>query len=296
MAKRKNIKAEVSGGTFISDDNTLTLYFQEINRIPMMSKEEEEKTARLAAGGNAAARERMVNSNLRFVIMVAKKYQGKGLPLEDLIGEGNIGLLNAIRNFDVEKGYRFITYAVWWIRQAIIRAIQEKGRMIRLPSNKTKVLSRIERSKQLLQNEPGWSTDNEVGEIARFLDITPEKTADLIDISHEVVSLDDPVARCEESLTIKDLIEDENQRNSPVERAINTILRDDVEKILNKLGKKTAAILRNRYGLGDSGALTLKEIGNNYNLSRERVRQIEKRALRQLMQSSQTKRLESYIA
>ena len=296
MTKKKKIKAEVHCGTLISDENTLSFYFQEINRIPMMSKEEEEKTARLAAEGNVAAREKMVNSNLRFVIMVAKKFQGKGLPLEDLIGEGNIGLMNAIRNFDVEKGYRFITYAVWWIRQAIIRAIHEKGRMIRLPSNKTKALSRIERSRQLLQNEPGWSTDNEVYEIAKFLDITPDKAEDLIGISHEVVSLDDPVARCDESLTIKDLIEDENQRNSPVEKAINTVLREDVEEILNRLGEKTAAILRNRYGLGDSGALTLKEIGNNYNLSRERVRQIEKRALRQLLQSSQTKRLESYIA
>jgi len=261
-----------------------------------MNKEEEEKTAKLAAKGNKAAKEKLVNSNLRFVIMVAKKYQGKGLPLEDLIGEGNLGLLNAVKNFDVEKGYRFITYAVWWIRQAIIKAIHEKGRMIRLPSNKNKELSKIERTRQEIQNEPGWKTDMEIDEIAMALSMSPEKVEDIINISQEVVSLEEPVSQYDSSMSVKDLIEDEHQNKSPVETALDNLLKDDVEEALNSLGERAADVLRGRFGLGESGSLTLKELGDRYNMSRERVRQIEKRALMQLQHSSHYKKLESYIA
>ena len=295
MEKRKNDNS--AGGNGKADENSLFLYFQEINRIPLMTKEEEEKTARLAARGNKAAKEKLVNSNLRFVIMIAKKYQGKGLPLEDLIGEGNLGLLNAVKNFDVDKGYRFITYAVWWIRQAIIKAIHEKGRMIRLPSNKNKELSKIEKTRQEIQNEPGWKTDPEILEIASVLNMSPEKVEDIINISQEVVSLDEPVAKYESTLSIKDMIEDEHQQHrSPVEHALNSILRDEVEEALNSLGERAAEVLRGRFGLGDSGNMTLKELGDRYNMSRERVRQIEKRALMQLQHSSHYKKLESYIA
>ena len=296
MTKKKNNKAITQVETNNSNENTLFMYFQEINRIPLLTKEEEEKTARLAARGNKAAREKLVNANLRFVIMVAKKYQGKGLPLEDLIGEGNIGLLNAVKNFNVEKGYRFITYAVWWIRQSIIKAIHEKGRMIRLPSNKNKELTKIEKTRQVIQNEPGCKTDPEVHDIAIFLNMPPEKAAELISISQEVVSLDEPVSKFENSQTIKDLIVDQEQNKSPVENAINNMLKDDVENALSNLEERAAEVIRSRFGLGDTGNLTLKEIGDRYNMSRERVRQIEKRAILQLQHSSHNKKLESYIA
>jgi len=286
---------ETFGTTFTQDENSLLLYLQEINRIPLLNKEEEERTARLAAEGNRIAKDKLVSSNLRFVIMVAKKYQGKGLPLEDLIGEGNIGLLNAVKHFDAEKGYRFITYAVWWIRQAIIKAIHEKGRMIRLPSNKANSITRIKRTRQVIQNEPGRGTGVELREVAAFLDMAPEKAEDLISISQDVISLDDPVSSFEDSLTIKDYIEDEYHK-SPVENAMNSILKDEVEMALNGLEKRAAEVLRSRFGLGETGALTLKEVGDRYNLSRERVRQIEKRALGHLEQSSHRKKLESYIA
>jgi len=295
MVKRKKKKADILGRISHSDENTLLLYLQEINRIPLLSKDEEEKTARLAASGNKAAREKLVNSNLRFVIMVAKKYQGKGLPLEDLISEGNVGLLKAVKHFDAEKGYRFITYAVWWIRQAIIKAIHEKGRMIRLPSNKTSELTKIEKTRQVFQNEPGWKQDSEIQKVAIFLDISPEKTAELLQINQEVISLDDPVSHDGYPMTIKDFIEDEYCK-SPVESAANNILKEELDTVLDSLEERAAEVIRCRFGLGDSGPLTLKEVGLRYNLSRERVRQIEKRALVQLLHSSRSHKLESFIA
>ena len=296
MTKKKTKKANVTKRIQCSDENTLSLYLKEINHIPLLTKEEEEQTAKLAVQGNKAAREKLVNSNLRFVIMIAKKYQGRGLSLEDLIGEGNVGLLKAIKNFKAEKGYRFITYAVWWIRQAIMKAIYEKTRMIRLPCNKAKDLTRIEVTRDTIQNNPGWESDDEVTEIARFLDMAPDKAMDLISISQEVISLDDPVSKYENSMTLKDLLEDNYQNISPVDKVINTVLKCEMDELINKLGDRAATVIRGRYGLGDSGFMTLKEIGANTNLSRERVRQIEKRALRILQNSTQFKRLKSYIA
>ena len=282
------------------EKNALNLYLEEISRIPLLSKSDEQKYASLAAKGNVAAREHLVNSNLRFVISVAKKYQGKGLPLEDLISEGNIGLINAITHFDVEKGYRFITYAVWWIRQAIIRAINERGRMIRLPCNKINELSTIDRMRQDIQqdvqSEPGSHNDTEFQEIAALLETSPEKIAELSRIGQDTLSLDDPALKHENSSSVKDLIVDENSK-SPSEFALNSVLKDELEKAIDKnLGKRTAEVIRCRYGLGIAVPLTLKEIGTRYNLSRERVRQIEKLALSQLKKSSQSKKLESYIA
>ena len=278
-----------------SEKNALHLYMQDINRIPMLTKEEEEKTARLAAKGNSLARERLVNSNLRFVISIAKKYQNKGLLLEDLISEGNMGLLSAVSHFDVEKGYRFITYAVWWIRQAIIKAINEKGRMIRLPGNKTNELMQIDKTRQVIYNESSSSQDAEIKKIAKFLEMPLKKAEDLLSISQEVLSLDDPAMKHENSMSFKDMIEDECY-TTPVENAVNSVLRDDLEDIISGLEDRAAEVIRSRYGLGNSSPLTLKEIGARYNLSRERVRQIEKRALVQLQKSSERRKLENYIA
>ena len=294
MVKKKNKKANFRKACH-HEENTLLLYLQEINRIPLMSKEEETETAKLAAKGEKAAREKLITSNLRFVIMIAKKYQNKGLPLQDLIGEGNLGLLNAVKHFDVEKGYRFITYAVWWIRQSIIKAIHEKGRMIRLPTNKTKELTQIEKARQVIQNEPNWNHDTEIRDTAVFLDMTPEKAEELMQINQEVLSLEDPISRHGQSFTIKDFVEDEC-RNSPVEHATNKVLQDELEIALNGLEKRSAEVIRSRFGLKDTGSLTLKEVGERYNLSRERVRQIEKRALVQLQRASYNHNLESYIA
>jgi len=260
-----------------------------------LTKQEEEKTARLASRGNAAARERLVNANLRFVVSVAKKYQGKGLSLEDLISEGNVGLLNSVDHFDVEKGYRFITYAVWWIRQAIIKAIHEKGRMIRLPCNKINELSKMEKVRTVIENNNSGRGEQNIQEIATYMDVPQEKAADLLKISQDVLYLDDQTSGSYDSQVIRDSIEDDFSK-TPVDCAINSALRDELEKLINRLEERDADVIRSRYGLGDSCPQTLKEIGVVHNLSKERVRQIEKRILGQLQKSPNRKRLKSYIA
>jgi RNA polymerase primary sigma factor len=195
----------------------------------------------------------------------------------------------------VEKGFRFITYAVWWIRQAIIKAIQEKGRMIRLPCNKANELTKIDKTRQFVQSENSCKNDQDIQEIAAFLNMPPKKAENLMIISQDVVSLDEQASKSNDSPAIKDLIEDDASK-TPVDNAINSILRTELEEIINDLEKRAADVIRCRFGLGDKGPQTLKEIGADYNLSRERVRQIEKRALIQLQQSSQKRNLESYIA
>jgi RNA polymerase primary sigma factor len=253
-------------------ENSFLSYLRDVKRIPLLDKEEELETAKQAAGGNKAAGEKLITSNLRFVIMIAKKYQGKGLPLQDLISEGNMGLLSAVKHFDADKGYRFITYAVWWIRQAIIKALHEKGRMIRLPSNKSRELVRAERNHLAKPKESRYGH-----------------------IKSDVLSLDAPVSKRDLSLTLKDFVYDECG-NSPAEYAANSILEEEVEAILHCLDKRSADIIRCRFGLGGKGPMTLKEVGDRYHLSRERVRQIESRAIILLKSSSCEHRLASYIA
>ena len=295
MTKGQKKKANSVGRPRSNDENVLRTYIREVNRIPLLKREEEEEIAFRAARGDKSAKERLVNSNLRFVIMVAKKYQGQGLPLEDLIAEGNVGLLGSIEHFDVSKGYRFITYAVWWIRQAITKALHEKSRIIRLPCNKTNELIKIEKARQTIHSDSGIHTDAELHDIAAFLKMPREKADNLMVIGQDVISLEDRVSASEDSLAIKDYVED-NSAKSPIDYAINCALKDDLEKVLSGLGNRAAEVIRCRYGLGNSSPMTLKEIGARYKLSRERVRQIEKRALL-LLQDPQTRsQLEIYTA
>jgi len=269
MNKKKNRITKAAGKNGSNMGDSFGAYLRDVNRIPMLSKDEELETAKLAAEGNKAAREKLVTSNLRFVIMMAKKYQGKGLPLQDLISEGNMGLLNAAKHFDVEKGYRFITYAVWWVRQAIVKAIYEKGRMIRLPVNKSREL------------------------ITKAANRQPEKDTRVY--ANDVLSLDEPLSQNGDSSTLKDFVQDEFE-NSLLEKAANSILKDELETILGGLEERAAAVLRCRFGLGGMGPMTLQEIGERYHLTRERVRQIENRALTQIESTSKDHKLDNYIA
>ncbi|MDR1105689.1 MAG: RNA polymerase sigma factor RpoD/SigA [Treponema sp.] len=275
------------------EDNVLSQYLKEINRIPLLTREEEENAARGAAKGNQEAKNVLIRGNLRFVVNVAKKYQGQGLPLSDLISEGNIGLINAIDRYDVDKGYHFISYAVWWIRQAILKAICEKSRMIRLPLNRANEMVQIEKTRKMIQE--GAGTDSEIQEIARLLNMDASHVADLVKISRGLVSLENPVYSGKDTSSLGDFIEDENYQ-SPDEHAIEYALKKDIEMVLKTLNEKEADIIRYRYGLGNTVPLSLKEIGERFNLTKERIRQIEKKAIKRLQHPSRQRLLEVYVA
>jgi RNA polymerase primary sigma factor len=276
-----------------SDENILSIYLKEINKVPLLTREAEQNYARRAAEGDKEAKNKLIQANLRFVVNVAKKYQNQGLPLADLISEGNIGLMNAIERFDVSKGYHFISYAVWWIRQAILKAICEKSRMIRLPLNRANELVQIEKMRKELQS--GSKGDPEIYEIARALDMKEEHVADLINISRDMVSLDTPIYDEKDSSILSDFVEDRGQK-APEETVIDHSLQEDINVVLSTLSGKEADIIQYRFGLNGKRPMSLKEIGNRYKLTKERIRQIEKKALKRLQHPSRSHTLRSYLA
>lgn len=275
----------------IDSENVLSIYLKEINMIPLLTREEEVALATAARDGDAEARQKLVQANLRFVVNVAKKYQNQGLPLTDLISEGNIGLLNAVERFDVDKGYHFISYAVWWIRQAILKAICEKSRMIRLPLNRANELVQIEK----VRKEVAGQGVNEVEEIARTLGMDPEHVNDIVQIAREHISLETPAFSDRDSSTLGDFVEDD-MNSDPEELYIRDALREDINNILATLSEKEAEIIQFRFGLNNRAPLSLKEIGDRYNLTKERIRQIEKKALKRLQHPSRSRYLEAYMA
>jgi len=288
--KRKNNSSEQQN---TADENILSIYLKEINKIPLLTKEEEDNIARAAAQGDKVAQNKLASANLRFVVNVAKRYQGQGLPLSDLISEGNIGLLNAIERYDVNKGYHFISYAVWWIRQAILKAICEKSRMIRLPLNRANELVQIEKARKLVQN--GQGEEAEIREIAQLLNMSSSHVEDLLNISRELISLEHPIYSEKDTSSLGDFIEDEKHL-PPDEQAVTSALQDDIETVLKTLNPKEADIIRCRFGLGNYMPMSLKEIGDRFNLTKERIRQIEKKALKRLQHPSHQHLLESYVA
>ncbi|WP_319562364.1 RNA polymerase sigma factor RpoD/SigA [Marispirochaeta sp.] len=280
-------------GNSYDDENVLSMYLKEINRIPLLTREEEDKYARAAAKDDQFAKDMLVKSNLRFVVNVAKKYQNQGLPLTDLISEGNIGLMNAIERYDVEKGYHFISYAVWWIRQAILKAICEKSRMIRLPLNRANELVQIEKARKELQS--GKAEDPELKEIAKAVNMDESHVQDLINISRDLVSLETPVYNEKDSSQLGDFIEDAEYEH-PEDTAIGNSLIEDINEVLNTLTEKESEIIQYRFGLNGYSPLSLKEIGDKYSLTKERIRQIEKKAIKRLQHPSRSQYLEAYTA
>jgi RNA polymerase primary sigma factor len=287
-----NYRSDRRTSTF-DDENVLSFYLKEINKVPLLTREEEDKYARLAAKGDEHAKEMLVRGNLRFVVNVAKRYQNQGLPLADLISEGNIGLMNALDKYDVDKGYHFISYAVWWIRQAILKAIYEKSRMIRLPLNRANELVQIEKVRKEIQHHKGGEPDIE--EIARGVNMTSDHVADLINISRDLVSLEAPVYSEKESSQLGDFIEDKGYKD-PEEQAVEGSLVDEINQVLDTLSLKESEILQYRFGLNGRRPHSLKEIGDKYNLTKERIRQIEKKAIKRLQHPSRSQYLEAYIA
>lgn len=286
-------KSTASFRTASSDDNVLSIYLKEINRIPLLTRDQENDYARRAAAGEKFAKDMLVKSNLRFVVNVAKKYQNQGLPLIDLISEGNIGLMNAIERYDVEKGYHFISYAVWWIRQAILKAVCEKSRMIRLPLNRANELVQIEKARKMIQGS--LSEDEEIREIARFLDMDADHVADLVAVSRDLVSLESPVFDERNASVLGDFIEND-QYESPETYVTAISLKDDINDVLTTLTDKEREVIEYRFGLNGRRAMSLKEIGDRFHLTKERIRQIEKNALKRLAVPETMDRLEAYVA
>ena len=275
-----------------SADNTLAFFLSEINKIPLLNRKEEEETARAAAAGDKTAREKLINANLRFVVNIAKKYQSLGLQLDELIAEGNVGLVNAVDRFDVGKNCRFISYAVWWIRQSILSALCEKSRMIRLPISRAAELVKIEKAKRMIMDQR--SVEDEVKEIADLLNMDKDRVTDLLVISREILSLDIISSQYQDTPLV-DLIED-NKYVTPDKAAEHRFMADDIENVLNTLSKNEADIIRNHYGLGQRPQLTLAELGMKYDLTKERIRQIEEKALTRLKNPVRGKKLQMYVA
>lgn len=278
----------------MTNDSTISMYLKEINKVPLLSYEEETELAKKAAAGDKAAKDKIVKANLRFVVNVAKKYQKKGLELEDLISEGNVGLLTAIDKFDVTKGYHFISYAVWWIRQSILKAICEKSRAIRLPQNRANELVQIEHAKKSITEN--MSEEDELKEIANMLNMDVKHVHELVDISREMASLDSEVAgKDNSSTTLGSMLEDKTH-GQPEDMIINKEMKKDVNSVLNTLKPTEAQVLRMRYGIGVEKPMSLKEVGDKFNLTKERIRQIEKHALVRMQHPTRARRLESYVA
>ncbi len=276
--------------TFATDD-PVRMYLKEIGKIPLLSAEDEIELATRMAEGNEEAKRRMAEANLRLVVSIAKRYVGRGMLFLDLIQEGNLGLIKAVEKFDYTKGYKFSTYATWWIRQAITRAIADQARTIRIPVHMVETINKVIRvSRQLLQ-ELGHDPSPE--EIAESMSMPVEKVRDILKIAQEPVSLETPIGE-EEDSHLGDFIPDEDA-SEPSEAASFTLLKEQLMSVLSTLTPREEKVLRLRFGIEDGRTRTLEEVGKEFNVTRERIRQIEAKALRKLRHPSRSKKLRDFL-
>ena len=284
-------KIDLSVPEGIGVDDPVRMYLKEIGRIPLLTAEQEVEYAKRMEEGNEVAKRRLAEANLRLVVSIAKRYVGRGMQFLDLIQEGNLGLIKAVEKFDYRKGYKFSTYATWWIRQAITRAIADQARTIRIPVHMVETINKLTRvSRQLLQ-ELGREPSPE--EIAEEMDIPVEKVREIQKISQEPVSLETPIGE-EEDSHLGDFIQDENVP-VPAEAAAATLLREQLDDELATLTEREQKVLRLRFGLDDGKARTLEEVGKEFQVTRERIRQIEAKAIIKLRQPSRSKKLQDYL-
>jgi len=275
----------------ISIDDPVRMYLKEIGKVPLLSADEEIELAKRMEKGENEAKRRLAEANLRLVVSIAKRYVGRGMLFLDLIQEGNLGLIKAVEKFDYRKGYKFSTYATWWIRQAITRAIADQARTIRIPVHMVETINKLIRvSRQLLQ-ELGREPHPE--EIAREMGMSVEKVREIMKISQEPVSLETPIGE-EEDSHLGDFIPDDDAP-APAEAAAFTLLKEQLIDVLDTLTAREEKVLRLRFGLDDGRARTLEEVGREFNVTRERIRQIEAKALRKLRHPSRSKKLKDYL-
>ena len=275
----------------VASTDPIREYLKEIGSIPLLTQEQEQDLAKRKSEGDAEAGKKLVEANLRLVVSIAKRYVGRGMLFLDLIQEGNLGLIKAVEKFDYRKGYKFSTYATWWIRQAITRAIADQARTIRIPVHMVETINKLIRvSRQLLQ-ELGREPSPE--EIAEEMDIPVERVREILKISQEPVSLETPIGE-EEDSHLGDFIQDENVP-VPADAAAFTLLKEQLDEVLGTLTEREQKVLRLRFGLDDSRARTLEEVGKEFNVTRERIRQIEAKALRKLRHPSRSRKLKDYL-
>jgi RNA polymerase primary sigma factor len=274
-----------------SIDDPIRMYLKEIGRVALLRKEQEVEYARLIELGDDEARDKLTEANLRLVVSIAKKYIGRGMPFLDLIQEGNTGLMRAVVKFDHRRGYKFSTYATWWIRQAVNRALADQSRTIRIPVHVGEVINKLVRVSRRLFQELGREPDDE--EIAEEMGLTPEKVREVLRISREPLSLSSPIGD-EEDAQLGDFVEDK-QATAPSEAASLTMLRTEVENVLDSLTPRERRVLQLRFGLVDAREQTLEEVGKRFGVTRERIRQIEAKALRKLRHPSRSKRLTDFL-
>ena len=284
-------KIDLSVPDGISIEDPVRMYLKEIGKVPLLSADEEVELAKRMAEGDEDAKKRLAEANLRLVVSIAKRYVGRGMLFLDLIQEGNLGLIKAVEKFDYHKGFKFSTYATWWIRQAITRAIADQARTIRIPVHMVETINKLIRvSRQLLQ-ELGREPTPE--EIAAELDMPVERVREILKISQEPVSLETPIGE-EEDSHLGDFIQDDNVP-VPAEAAAQTLLKEQLDEVLDTLTEREQKVLRLRFGMDDGRARTLEEVGKEFDVTRERIRQIEAKALRKLRHPSRSRKLRDYL-
>ena len=272
-------------------DDPVRMYLKEIGKVPLLETERELELAKRMSEGDEAAKSELVEANLRLVVSIAKRYVGKGMFFLDLIQEGNLGLMKAVEKFDYRKGYKFSTYATWWIRQAITRSIADQARTIRIPVHMVETIHKVSRiSRQLLQENGREATAEEIAEV---MGVTPDKVRDIMKIAQDPVSLETPIGE-EEDSHLGDFIEDQDSP-APAEAAAYTLLREQLNEVLHTLSPREEQVLKLRFGLEDGRPRTLEEVGKEFNITRERIRQIEAKALRKLRHPSRSKKLQGFM-
>jgi len=272
-------------------DDPIRMYLKEIGKVPLLSVEEEIELAKRIELGDEDAKRKLAESNLRLVVSIAKRYMGRGMQFLDLIQEGNLGLIKAVEKFEYKKGYKFSTYATWWIRQAITRAIADQARTIRIPVHMVETINRLIRTQRQLVQTLGREPSPE--EIAEAMDLPVERVREVMKISLDPVSLETPIGE-EEDSHLGDFIQDE-QVMVPVDAATYTLLREQLTEVLETLTEREQKVLRLRFGLDDGRPRTLEEVGRDFNVTRERIRQIEAKALRKLRHPSRSRKLKDYL-